>query len=100
MDNFQSEEDQWTTLSIVSNSNWGTFSPVFLNILLQVEASPSVFSAPIQQPRRIRNCTIALASLNLAIFFFINNQSVKLDKKLTVGSLPDALACEQALHLG
>ena len=29
----------------------------------------------------------------------INNQSVKFDKKLTVGSTSDALACEQALHL-
>ena len=74
MDNFHSEEDLCTTLSIVLNSNSGTFSPVFVNILLQVEANPSVFSAPIQQPRRIRSWIIALASLNLAIFFFINNQ--------------------------
>ena len=40
-----------------------------------------------------------MASLNLATFFFIKNQSVKFDLRLTVGSTPDALAYEQALHL-
>ena len=40
MDNFQSEEDLGATLSIVLNSNSGTFSPVFVNILLWVEANP------------------------------------------------------------
>ena len=43
-------------------------------------------------------CTGLLKPI-VAIFCFIN-QSVKFDKKLTVGSLPDGLACEQALHLG
>ena len=43
-------------------------------------------------------CTGLLKPI-VAIFSFIN-QSVEFDKKLTVGSLPDALACEQALHLG
>ena len=37
---FESEEDLCTTVSIVLNSNSGTFSPVFVNILLQVETNP------------------------------------------------------------
>ena len=60
----QSEEDLCTTMSIVLNSNWGTFSPVFMNIYWRsaLTLCKSVFSPSIQRLRPIQNRTIKILS--------------------------------------